>query len=76
MRMRSFLMLSVALCFGSLLAGCGGGEPEYKIEGPTAETNPSIGAPVGAGAPVDGAAEGAVTGGKPAAPAPPTKAGR
>ncbi|MFQ3678398.1 MAG: hypothetical protein SNJ74_10705 [Fimbriimonadaceae bacterium] len=45
--------LLAILTAAAAIVGCGSAKPEYKIEGPTASDNPSVGAPVGAaGAPV------------------------
>lgn len=46
---RSLAFGIATIVFGSFLAGCAGKEEEYKIEGPSADSNPSVGAPVGAG---------------------------
>lgn len=44
-----FPSLLAVLTAAAVIVGCGTSEPEYKIEGPTASDNPSVGAPVGAG---------------------------
>lgn len=45
---RSLALGLAGLLLASFLVGCAGKEEEYKIEGPTADSNPSVGAPVGA----------------------------
>lgn len=69
--MKSKAVFAITVLSVLLLVGCGK-EEEYKIEGPKASDNPSVGAPVSAGgSPGSATLEGSsAPGGKGSAPAP------